>query len=83
MSPPPSTPIHRNAHRATEDDGTEEGHDGHEVPSSSQDLFGTSLDIAGPLDMSMKGPPPTPGVNIHLQTSMNEGGRPSLCVSLH
>ncbi|MPC79546.1 hypothetical protein E2C01_074076 [Portunus trituberculatus] len=41
---------------------------GYDVPSSPQDLFGISLDIAGPLNMSMEGPPPTPGVNIHLQT---------------
>ncbi|MPC45364.1 hypothetical protein E2C01_039062 [Portunus trituberculatus] len=31
-------------------------------------IFETSLDIAGPLDMSMEGLPPTPGMNIHLQT---------------
>ncbi|MPC46866.1 hypothetical protein E2C01_040596 [Portunus trituberculatus] len=33
-------------------------------------IFGTSFDIAGPLDMSIEGPPPTPGMNIHLQTLM-------------
>ncbi|MPC61828.1 hypothetical protein E2C01_055905 [Portunus trituberculatus] len=52
----------------TEDDGTDEGYDGYDVPLSLQDFFGTSLDIAGPLDMSMEGPPLTPGVNIFLQT---------------
>ncbi|MPC78125.1 hypothetical protein E2C01_072605 [Portunus trituberculatus] len=50
--------------------GQKEGYDGYDVPSSSQDLFGTSLDIAGPMDMNMEGPPPTPGVKFHLQTPM-------------
>ncbi|MPC54981.1 hypothetical protein E2C01_048912 [Portunus trituberculatus] len=48
--------------------GQRKGMRGCDIPSSSRDLFGTSLDIAGPLDMSMKGPPPRLGVNIHLQT---------------
>ncbi|MPC51146.1 hypothetical protein E2C01_044986 [Portunus trituberculatus] len=48
--------------------GAEEGYDRYDISSSSQDLFGTSLDIAGLLNMSMEGPPPTPGVNIRLQT---------------
>ncbi|MPC93803.1 hypothetical protein E2C01_088945 [Portunus trituberculatus] len=46
----------------------QEGYNGYDVPSSSQDLFWTSLDIAGILDMTMEGPPPTPGLNIYLQT---------------
>ncbi|MPC51778.1 hypothetical protein E2C01_045632 [Portunus trituberculatus] len=50
--------------------GQRKGMHGYDIPLSSQDLFGTSLDIAGPLDMSMEGPLPRPGVNIHLQTSM-------------
>ncbi|MPC71323.1 hypothetical protein E2C01_065600 [Portunus trituberculatus] len=33
---------------------------GYDVPSSSQDLFETFLDIAGPLDMSMEEPRPRP-----------------------
>ncbi|MPC59645.1 hypothetical protein E2C01_053669 [Portunus trituberculatus] len=45
------------------------GMHGYDVPPSSQDLFGTFLDIAGPLDMSMEGPRPRPEVNIHLQTT--------------
>ncbi|MPC14117.1 hypothetical protein E2C01_006870 [Portunus trituberculatus] len=31
-------------------------------------ISATSLNIAGPLDMRMERPPPTPGVNIHLQS---------------
>ncbi|MPC54561.1 hypothetical protein E2C01_048482 [Portunus trituberculatus] len=37
--------------------------------------LGTSLDIAAQLDMSMEGPPPTLGVNIHLQTPTKVGTR--------
>ncbi|MPC67821.1 hypothetical protein E2C01_062006 [Portunus trituberculatus] len=33
-------------------------------------LWDIPLYIAGPLDMSMKEPPPRHGVNIHLQTPM-------------
>ncbi|MPC92872.1 hypothetical protein E2C01_087984 [Portunus trituberculatus] len=46
--------------------GQRKGMYGYDVPSSSQHLFRTSLDIAGALDMSMERPPPV--VSIHLQT---------------